>query len=519
MNDLRFRLDQRSAGILLHPTSLAGPFESGDLGPTAHRFVDFVASAGVRWWQMLPLCPVGPGDSPYSSPSVFAGSPLLVSLEHLAEDGLLPRDDGSLVAAAGSRNADFAASKQRRERALRKAHDTLRRDQQGTRMEELDDFCRRNDFWLGAYAEFATLKQLHEGKPFFDWPLAHKLRDKTAMQELRSRHADEIAFHKFVQQRFAKDLAALVQHAHDKGVGLMGDAPIYVAHDSADVWAHPELFQLDSQGDPIEVAGVPPDAFSEDGQLWGNPLYDWAALERFGFGFWIARLGQMLKSFDAVRLDHFIGFSRYYAIKRGAKTAKDGQFHDVPGTRLFEALFKALGPVQLVAEDLGVVTDAVKALRDHFRLPGMGVLQFSFSPGRHAEESRPHRFAKRSVVYTGTHDNDTSSGWFKGAPADASAEGRAHHAREVAFAKRYLRLGEDATEREAVRALVGAAFASHCDTTIVPMQDLLGLGNEARMNRPGIASGNWSFRLLAGEASPELASETRDLAELYGRVV
>lgn len=508
-------LRDRSAGILLHPTSLAGPFEAGDLGPAAHRFVDFVASAGLSWWQVLPLCPAGAGRSPYSSSSVFAGSPDLVSLERLRDDGLLDEGDESFAPAVASRHADFDTNEGRRSRALRVAFERAKTST--SEREGFDDFCRRNDFWLDSFACFSALKQLHGQRAFFDWPREHKLRESSAMREIEATHADEIGFHKFVQHRFATDLDALVRHAHSRGVRLMGDAPIYVAHDSADVWANPELFQLDENGDPSAVAGVPPDAFSDEGQLWGNPLYDWDALAKFGYGFWVARLGQMLKSFDAVRLDHFIGFSRYYAIPRGEKSAKNGSFHTVPGRALFEAIFRALGPVELIAEDLGVVTDEVRALRDHFRLPGMSVLQFSFSPGKHAEASRPHRHAVHSVAYTGTHDNDTAVGWFSGPPDDASSDARTHYEAERRFALGYLGLPESSAPAACARELVRATFRSQCETIIVPIQDLLGLGREARMNRPGVAMGNWSFRLLPADLDDTLARSTRDLAELYGR--
>ncbi|MBL8740021.1 MAG: 4-alpha-glucanotransferase, partial [Myxococcales bacterium] len=336
------RLEARSGGVLLHPTSLTGPFEAGDLGPSAHAFVDFIASCGLSWWQVLPLCPPGAGESPYSSSSVFAGSPTLVSLERLRDDGLLDASEPCFAPCAPERRADFNRNRARRDAALRRAFE--RAKSSADLRESFDDFCRKSDFWLGPFAMFATLKRIHGERAFFEWPREHKRRDPDALRAIGAQHADEIGFQKFVQHRFATDLEALVRHARARGVALMGDAPIYVAHDSADVWQNPELFQLDEAGDPQAVAGVPPDAFSDEGQLWGNPLYDWNALARFGFGFWIARLGQMLKSFDAVRLDHFIGFSRYYAVPRGEKSAKKGSFHPVPGRELFEAVYRALGP-------------------------------------------------------------------------------------------------------------------------------------------------------------------------------
>ena len=509
------RLEDRSFGVLAHPTSLAGPFESGDLGPSARRFVDFLASAGVGWWQVLPLGPAGHGGSPYSSTSVFAGSANLVSLESLRDDGLLDPSDPALAPTHGARNADLVKGLARREEALKRAFQRARSRADVT--SRLDDHAKQNAHWLDDYALFAALKRAHGGEPYFSWPEPIRRRDPAALEAFRRSHADEVALERFIQLRFTQDLDALVAYARDKKVSLMGDAPIYVAHDSADVWAHPELFQLDDKGEPSHVAGVPPDAFSDQGQLWGNPLYAWGHLQRTGFSFWIARIGRLFEAFDAVRLDHFIGFSRYWAVPRSAKTAKEGAFHEVPGKALFEALFRALGPVQLIAEDLGVVTDQVRALRDHFRLPGMSILQFSFSPGAHAEGSRAHRFAKHSVVYTGTHDNDTSAGWFASPPDDASSGALAQYAAERRFALEYLDLPADATAERFAHAMLVAALRSHVNTAIVPVQDVLGLGREARMNRPGIADGNWSFRLTEGELSTDLAHRLRHQVELSGR--
>jgi 4-alpha-glucanotransferase len=511
----RFRIEERAAGLLLHPTSLPGPFESGDLGPSAHAFVDFVAASGLRWWQMLPVGPVGHGYSPYASTSVFAGSPALVSLERLRDDGLLDANDPALVPAAPAARADFAASDARREGALRRAFDRAgTNDAERARVEA---FQAEFGYWLDDYATFAAIKSKLGGQPFFSWPEGLRRREPSALGSFAEAHQKEIAFEKFVQARFWSDLGALVRHAHDKGVALLGDAPIYVAHDSAEVWAHPETFQMGPDGEPAFVAGVPPDAFSDDGQLWGNPLYDWGYLERTGFGFWVARLEHQFKIFDAVRLDHFIGFSRYWAVPRGETSAKNGAFHGVPGDRLFEAVFHALGPVQLVAEDLGIVTDEVRALRDRFRLPGMSVMQFSFTPGSGSEGGRPHRYPVRTLVYTGTHDNDTTAGWLGSAPDDASEGAKERWQADRDFALQYLALDPSKPPASLAWDFVRAAFQSHGQTAIVPVQDLLGLGRDARMNRPGVAGGNWSFRLLPGQLDDALATRVRALAELYGR--
>jgi 4-alpha-glucanotransferase len=511
----RLDLHERAAGLLLHPTSLPGPFETGDLGTAAHAFVDFLASAGLSIWQMLPLGPVGPGNSPYSATSVFAGSPWLVSLERLAADGLLSADDPLLAPAAPASVADYGRSIERRRAALRKAFQVAK-----TRPDLLrgaKEFSDRHAYWLRDFALFSTLKELHGGASHHAWPAPLRLREPSALAKLAHDHADDVAFHEFVQYRFATDVAALRAKAASRGVSMLGDAPIYVAEDSVEVWAHPELFLRDDKGELASVAGVPPDAFSDDGQLWGNPLYDWDYLQKSGFGFWVARIEHALRSVDAIRLDHFIGFVRYYAIPRGEKSAKRGTYHSVPGRALFDALRAALGPIPLVAEDLGVVTDEVHALRDHFGFPGMGILQFSFSPDPGAESSRPHRYRTRSVVYTGTHDNDTTAGWFSGPPDDASADSRARWARERALAIEYVGLPPAGTDAELAWGLVREAMKSHAVLSVVPMQDLLGQGREHRMNRPGIAEGNWAYRMLPGQATAELAARVRKLVELYGR--
>ena len=511
----RLDLDERAAGLLLHPTSLPGPFESGDLGPSAHAMVDFLAAAGLRIWQMLPLGTVGPGNSPYSSSSVFAGSPWLVSLEHLATDGLLDADDPALAPCTPSATCDFGRSIERRRGALARAFERAksRADVQAA----TKSFREKHAYWLRDFALFSTLKDVHGGASHRAWPTALRMRDPSALAEASREHADAIALHEFIQFRFASDVERLRSKAASAGIALMGDAPIYVAEDSVEVWAHPELFLRDASGELASVAGVPPDAFSDEGQLWGNPLYDWDFMSRTGFGFWVARLEHALRSFDAIRLDHFIGFSRYYAVARGEKSAKRGTYHPVPGAQLFETLRRTLGRVPIVAEDLGVVTDEVRALRDQFAFPGMGVLEFSFSPDPGAESSRPHRFPKRSVVYTGTHDNDTAAGWLASPPDDASTDARARWAAERDFAIEYLGESPSTPPSDLAWALVREAFRSHASIAIVPLQDLLGQGREARMNRPGVADGNWAYRALPGQASAALAARVARLGTLYGR--
>ena len=502
--------------MLLHPTSLPGRFGAGDLGKEARSFVDFAEASRFAWWQMLPLAPVGPGQAPYSSTSVFAGSRSLIDVARLVEAGLVAPDHPALAPLPAARNADFDENDRRRDALLRAAF--ARAKQCDYEADAQAQFQKRSGAWLDDFALFTALKRAHGGKPFYEWADPLRFRDRAALASARHEHADEIELTRFEQFLFDRDLVELRTYANEHGVGLMGDIPIFVAHDSADVWAHAELFQIDERGTLRAVAGVPPDDFSDDGQLWGNPLYDWNALAHTGYAFWIARLALLATRFDAIRFDHFIGFSRAWAIPTTSKSAKVGAFQPGPGRALFDAISRSLGPLELVAEDLGVLTNAVRALRDGLDLPGMQVLEFSFGPDAGGDHTRPHAYAKRSVVYTGTHDNDTIAGWVGAPPDDASAEVRARFEGERAFALRYLALDGAKPPRELAWDFVRAAFANQADTAIVPVQDLLGLGREARMNRPGIAEGNWRFRLLPGETSTGLSTRVAELARLYGRV-
>lgn len=482
-------LARRASGVLLHPTSLPGPGEWGDLGPEAFRFADFLAEAGQRWWQMLPIGPVGAADSPYLSSSSFAGDPRLVSLEALARDGLLPRAQRS-----GSREA-----------WLRYAFERFRSRPRA--LSELAAFRNRCRHWLPDYALFEALRNAYRGATWTAWQAPLRDRHPRALARARRALATEIRFHEFVQYAFERQWAALRAHCADRGIGLIGDVPIFVSHDSADVWAHPEIFRLDARGRPQVVAGVPPDYFSRTGQLWGNPLYRWEVLRRRGYDWWLARLRAAFARFDAVRLDHFIGFHRYWEVPAGARTAVHGRWRPGPGAPFFEAVFRSLGRVQLIAEDLGRITPEVEALRDRFGLPGMRVLQFAFGSDPGSERYRPHRYPRNCVVYTGTHDNDTLVGWFRGASAP-------HVARERAFALRYAA----SDGREVHWDFIRLAWSSVANTAIVPAQDLLGLGSEARMNTPGVPTGNWRWRLRPRQLGPPIARRLRELTETYGRL-
>jgi 4-alpha-glucanotransferase len=492
----------RSSGVLLHPTSLPGRYGIGDLGPEARAFVDFLAEAGQSLWQVLPLGPTGYGDSPYQCFSAFAGNPLLVDLEALVADGLLHASDLESAPAFPGAHVDFGAVIPWKRSLLERAAARFRTQGSPAMQAEFQAWCERNATWLEDFALFMALKDAHGGACWAEWPEALRGRDPAALTAARGRLADGTHAHRFAHWMFFRQWAALRAYAHGKGVAIMGDAPIFVAYDSADVWARPELFHLDAAGLPTVVAGVPPDYFSETGQLWGNPLYRWDAIAEDGYGWWIARVRSLLEVVDRVRLDHFIGFTRCWEVPADAPDARTGRFVPGPGDELFLALESALGDLPIIAEDLGVLTPVVEALRDRFAFPGMKILQFAFG-GTSESAFLPHAYLPNCVVYTGTHDNDTTAGWW----AEAS-EG------ERDFLQRYLarEVHDPAWE------LLRLGTASVADTFVAPAQDLLSLGTDARMNFPGKPAGNWSWRVLAGALDAALAARLRTLTELFGRV-
>jgi 4-alpha-glucanotransferase len=485
----------RRAGVLLHPTSLPGPHGIGDLGADAHRWLDTLAAAGLGVWQLLPLGPTGYGDSPYQVFSAFAGNPLL-----LAVDG-----DGDPTLPV--HRVDFARVLAHKRPLIARAaqaalHDTTRR-------EAFDAFRDASRDWLPDFALFMALKDAHGGAPWHAWPREYALRDASALANASRRLAGSIARIEAEQFLFATQWRVLREAAAARGVQLMGDVPIYVAHDNADVWTHRHLFRLHPDGRLRVQAGVPPDYFSATGQLWGNPLYDWEAVRADGYAWWIARLRAAFAQFDIVRLDHFRGFAAYWEVAGDATTAAEGQWQPGPGAAFFDAVHAALGPVPIVAENLGVITPDVEALRAHGGYPGMCVLQFAFAPGEGA--LRPYAFPTHAVAYTGTHDNDTIVGWWSG--ADASTQDAAAAAAERVFAARYL----DVRDAPKHWAMIRAAFASACHTAIVPWQDVLGLGSSARMNQPGRAAGNWAFRFAWDDVPDDAVARLRELATMYDR--
>ncbi len=492
---------RREAGILLHPISLPGPHGIGDLGTEARRFVDFLEATGQRLWQMLPLGPTGHGNSPYASPSAMAGNPLLISLEILAKEGFLSREDLDQAPALPAARVDYDAVAAFKLPLLHLACQRFGDGASGQQRAEFERFCRLNGSWLEDYALYAALKEAHGGAAWSRWEPEIAACQPEALEHWRRRLEGEIRFHRFAQFEFSRQWAVLKRYANERGVRIVGDIPIFVALDSADVWSRPELFHLDEKGNPTVVSGVPPDYFARTGQRWGNPLYRWNILVQEGYGWWVQRFRVILSQVDLVRIDHFRGFQAYWEVPAQYKTAERGRWVEGPGEPFFRALERALGPLPVIAEDLGIITPEVEALRDTLGYPGMKVLQFAFG-GDARNPYLPHNFERRCVVYTGTHDNDTTVGWFNSRPRQ-----------ERASILRYL--GRDGSEIH--WDLLRLALASVADVAVAPLQDVLGLGSEARMNLPGQPSGNWSWRFTADQLSPQLAARLGELAATYGR--
>lgn len=495
--------ESRAGGVLLHPTSLPSPYGIGDLGPGANRWIAWLARAGCRLWQMLPLGPTGFGDSPYQSFSAFAGNPLLISPDLLIDDGLLHPDDLAGLPAFPDRQVAYGGVIAAKGRLLRLAGGRFREGAAGGIREGYEAFCRAEAGWLEDYALFMALKADQSGHPWVGWPADLANREADALAQARRALSDPIEDQRLWQYLFERQWGALRGESHEEGLLLIGDVPIYVSHDSADVWANRELFHLDERGIPTVVAGVPPDYFSATGQLWGNPLFRWDVMAANGYAWWIERLRAVLARVDVVRLDHFRGFEAYWEIPAGSPTAETGRWVPGPGAGLFQALAEALGDLPLIAEDLGVITPEVEALRDRFDLPGMKVLQFAFN-GDPESPFLPHNFTSRCVVYTGTHDNDTTCGWHETAGEEVRD-----------FYRRYL--GRDGGD--VAWDLIRAAWGSVANWSLAPLQDFLALGSEARMNYPGRPGGNWTWRALDSELDEALAARIRAFNTIYGRAV
>lgn len=503
----------RSSGILLHPTSLPGPYGIGELGAEARRFADFLHAAGQRIWQVLPLHPTGFGDSPYQSFSAFAGNPLLISLDELRERGYLPAAELERPLEFPASEVDFARVIPYRLGLLRKAADRFFANAGSSDRKVFDHFCQTNGYWLKDFALFMAVKEAHGLCSWTEWqsPIAH--RDPSAIEEWSKRLRHEIDVHRYWQFEFERQWSDLKHYCAERGIRIMGDLPIYVARDSADVWANPELFHLDDRGRPTKQAGVPPDYFSATGQLWGNPIYRWERMRESGYRWWTARFKSALAMFDMVRLDHFRGFEAYWEVGAGETTAMHGRWVKGPGAELFRHLTRGIGELPIVAENLGVITPEVEAIRNEFSFPGMALLQFAFGTDPQAPSFQPHTYSRNLVAYTGGHDNDTVVGWWTGGVGD-STRSEEDVRREHAFAREYLGCEDEPIHHVMVRQVM----RSVADTAIVPLQDLLGLGSAARMNTPATMGGNWRWRCAPNALSPDIAARVRRWAQIYGRL-
>jgi 4-alpha-glucanotransferase len=506
--------DRRRSGLILHPTSLPGRFGIGDLGSEAYRFVDFLYETHQGIWQVLPLGPTGYGDSPYQCFSAFAGNPLLIALERLVADGWLTASDLLGAPAFPADHVDYEAVTRFRMPLLARAHANFQARASAEQAAAFEKFRADNASWLDDFALFTALKDVHQGRPWHEWDDKLALRHAEALERARRELAQPIAACCFAQFQFFEQWAALRRYCHDHDVLTLGDVPIFVAHDSSDVWAHPELFSLAADGHPTHVAGVPPDYFSATGQRWGNPLYRWRRMRETGYAWWIERFRTTLSLVDLVRLDHFRGFEAYWEVPADEPTAVKGRWAKGPGATFFTAVESALGKLPIVAENLGVITPPVERLRRRFGFPGMAVLQFAFGSDPQGPGFRPHNYERNLVVYTGTHDNDTTVGWWTSIGAGDSTRSPEEIERERAYCRKYLDFSDD---RDVHWAFIRAALASVADTAIMPVQDILGLGSEARMNVPARASGNWRFRLQNGQLTDAIRHRLAELTWVYGR--
>jgi len=501
----------RSSGLLCHITSLPSGFGIGDLGPAAYEFVDFLTRTEQRYWQVLPIGPVGYGASPYASPSTFAGNPAFISPELLQKDGLLSTKDLSSVPDLPSDHVDFGRAHAVKEALLRKAFDAFDDGKAPRLREPFSEYCAEETAWLEDYALYTALKGVHDEQAWTDWDPAYAHREEDALRTFRAENGRELRYHKFNQFLFDRQWRKLRAYCHEHGVNVFGDLPIYVAHDSADVWANRELFFLDDQGHATVVAGVPPDYFSETGQRWGNPLYRWDRMKHNGYAWWTRRLRSVLDRMDVIRLDHFRAFAGYWEIPGNEPTAENGRWVKGPGAHFFKTIRKQLGDLPIVAEDLGIITDDVRDLMTDFDLPGMVVLQFAFD-GSTESIFLPHNYRRNVVAYTGTHDNDTLLGWWH-TNGSTLGEEQVDRARQYAMAYLDLDNPEDVTAWPFIRGVM----RSSAHLALFPVQDLLQLGSEARMNTPGATDANWSWRMPPGALTDDIADRLQGETRLFGR--
>lgn len=483
----------------MHISSLPSNYGIGTLGKDAYEFVDFLKKAGQTYWQTLPICPTGFGDSPYQSFSSFAGNPYFIDLDLLIEDGLLEESDCENIRwGTYETSVDYGTIYKNRFNVLRKAFSKF--------MESIPDdfqkFCQEEEYWLHDYALFMAIKNKTQ-KTWVDWDKGLKTKDKASLEQFENLNNDDVMFYKVMQYLFYKQWFALKSYANENKIKIIGDLPIYVASDSADIWSNPELFMVDENFEPTHVAGCPPDGFSRSGQLWGNPLYNWERMKQDNYDWWVKRIKHVSKIYDVTRIDHFRGFDSYYSIEASAKSAIGGEWKRGPGVELFNCAEKELGKLNIIAEDLGFLTPSVYKLLEETGFPGMKVLQFAFD-AREDSDYLPHNYPKFSVVYTGTHDNDTIIGWMKNA-----------NKQDVAYAMEYMRLSE---QEGYSWGMMKVAWASVSDIAIVTIQDLLGLGNSARMNRPSTTGTNWKWRASKGSYNDDLAKKVYKYMKIYKRI-
>ena len=494
---------ERSSGILFHPTSLPGKYGIGTLGKEAYAFIDFLKKSRQKLWQIFPLGPTGYGDSPYQSFSSFAGNPYLIDFDLLIEAHLLSEEDlRDVFFGDNEEYIDYGAIYNQKYPLLRKAYENFKSSDNHEMRENLEDFKRENASWLNDYSLYISLKNHFNGLPWNEWAHDIKNREHGAMEHYKNELADDIEYHNFIQFLFFKQWGDVKRYANENGIKIIGDIPIFVAADSSDAWANPEIFLFDKERKPVKVAGVPPDYFSATGQLWGNPLYNWEKLKDTNYSWWVERVRANLSTCDIIRIDHFRGFEAYWAVPYGDDTAINGQWEPGPGIDLFNAIKSQLGELPIIAEDLGLMTQGVIDLREATGFPGMKILGFAFDSGEE-NDYLPHTYTRNCVVYTGTHDNDTLVGWFQKAKEE-----------DREFARNYLNSrADEEIHWDAIRG----AWSSVACMAISPVQDFLGLGSEARINTPGVASGNWQWRLKQGVLTNELAERIAKLTKIYSR--
>ena len=503
----------RACGVLLHPTSLPSNYGIGDLGANAYRFVDFLERAKQTYWQILPLGPTGYGDSPYQSFSAFAGNTNLISPELLVEKNFLSADEINQKPDFPIGRVDFGLLYDWKNHILDLAYERFRNTTSVDLRGKFETFCQTENYWLDDYALFRAVKKSQDQKLWLEWDEPLRLRDESALNQARENLHEEIRAQKFRQWLFFWQWSDLKNYANEKGIKIVGDVPIFISLDSSDVWCNPSQFKLDEQNRPRVVAGVPPDYFSATGQLWGNPIYNWENMQRDGFRWWIDRVKATLKTVDIVRVDHFRGFAAAWEVPGGDDTAVNGKWVNVPGKELFDALKNAIGDLPFWAEDLGVITPDVEELRDGFGFPGMRILQFAFG-GDPKNHDLPHNYINNSVAYTGTHDNDTTVGWFNSGAGAGSTRDDSQINRERNFCLKYLNSDGSEIHWNFIRAV----WSSVANSAVAPMQDLLGLGNDARMNLPASVEGNWYWQCKDGDFSDEIAERLKELTEIYGRI-